>query len=198
MRITELIEKFTMPHVFLDMDGVQSDFDTGWSNFLGVPHVDHIKDSEEAILQLAHSSADDVYKMFKSLNPLPGGQQLVSWLKFARVPYTILSAPLRGPYSNASIKGKKEWLNKYHPGSSDTAIFTSDKFRHAMDGGIANVLVDDYGKQLNAWAKAGGIAIKHEDSTAESTIQQLKDIYKQYMSPGGIVYDKTKDKDKDK
>ena len=39
------------------------------------------------------------------------------------------------------------------------------------------VLVDDYGKYLEAWSAAGGIAVKHEDSNTAQTIHELEKIY---------------------
>jgi hypothetical protein len=193
MHLNELFENEDsgpMPHIFLDMDGVQADFETPWANLLGVPSIDHIKNRDEGIKILSHSSADEVYEFFKNLDPLPGGKELVNWLKFSRLPYTILSAPLRGPYSAASVKGKKEWLRRYNPGTAETAMFTDDKYKHAMDGGRANVLIDDYDKQIDAWTKAGGIAIKHVEGSTQSTIEQLKKVFAKYLSPNGIMYAK--------
>jgi hypothetical protein len=97
-----------------------------------------------------------------------------------------LSAPLRGPYSEASIKAKRDWLDQYHPGSSSDAIFTQNKHTYAKTGGVPNVLVDDFGKYLNAWSGAGGIAVKHEDQyedpdTGSNTIARLEKIYAPYL-----------------
>lgn len=191
MRIQDLLEGTidpSMPHIFLDMDGVQCDFEGAWLELLSLGHVDEIHDRDEAIMILSHSSAKEVYEFFKTLSPLPGGLQLVSWLKMSRLPFTILSAPLRGPYSSASIKGKKEWLSKYNPGTKESAIFINDKYRYAMDGGRPNVLIDDYPKQLSQWGKAGGIAIAHVEGSTPDTILKLKDIFKEYLSPNGIMY----------
>jgi hypothetical protein len=40
-----------------------------------------------------------------------------------------------------------------------------------------NVLVDDFGKYLDAWSNAGGIAVKHEDTNTAHTIHELEKIY---------------------
>lgn len=177
----------TMPHLYLDMDGVQADFFGAWSNRSGVDHWKAIKDKEAEIEQLAHSTGDEVYNFFYELQPLKGGMEVIAWLRKHNIPYTVLSAPLRGPYKDASVQAKKDWLDKYHPGSSRSAIFTSEKYRHAMDGGRPNVLVDDFGKYLSAWDKAGGIAVKHEDEaedpeTGKHTIQKLEKIYAPYLN----------------
>lgn len=192
MHLIELFENDNkpMPHIFLDMDGVQADFETPWANLLGLKSINDIEDRDEAVKIISETSAQQVYEFFKNLPPLPGGRDLVSWLKFSRLPYTILSAPLRGLYSEASVKGKKEWLKRYNPGTAETAIFTNDKYKHAMDGGVTNVLIDDYDKQLDQWIKAGGIGIKHVEGTTQNTIEQLKIIFEKYLSPNGIMYAK--------
>ena len=190
MKITEILLEETenkMPHLFLDMDGVQADFFGAWSKRSGVDHWKAIADKEAEINQLAHSSAKDVYDFFYNLQPLSGGMKVISWLRNNQIPYTVLSAPLRGPYKDASVQAKKDWLNKYHPGSAGNAIFTDQKYKHAMSGGRPNVLVDDFGKYLNAWKEAGGIAVKHEDQyedpdTGAHTIAKLEQIYAPYLN----------------
>jgi hypothetical protein len=190
MKIYEFItekSELKMPHVYLDMDGVQADFFGAWSKKSGVDHWKAIGDKEKEIEELAHSSAKEVYDFFYNLKPLSGGMEVISWLRKNKIPYTVLSAPLRGPYKDASVKAKKDWLDKYHPGSSGSAIFTDKKFQHAMDGGRPNVLIDDFGKYLGAWSDAGGIAVKHEDQYEDSdtgthTIEKLEKIYKPYLN----------------
>lgn len=184
MRIFEVLIKQKMPHLFLDMDGVQADFFGRWAREHGVEHYKQIPHSEAAIQELANSSPERVYKFFRELDPLPGGMRIINWLKTNKIPYTVLSAPLRGPYASSSIKAKKDWLDQHNPGTSDTAIFTSAKYKHAKDGGKVNVLVDDFGKYLSAWEQAGGIPVKHEDQNTENTIRQLEEIYKDYLNKG--------------
>lgn len=186
MKILEVLSDKKMPHLFLDMDGVQADFFGAWSKRSGVDHWKAIGNKEAEIEELAHSSADQVYDFFYRLEPLSGGMKVISWLRKNKIPYTVLSAPLRGPFKEASVKAKKDWLDKYHPGSSSNAIFTDQKFKHAMDGGVANVLVDDFGKYLKAWSQAGGIAVKHEDQyedpdTGSHTIEKLEKIYSPWL-----------------
>lgn len=181
MRICELLQD-NRPHLYLDMDGVQADFFGAWAKKLGVSHWKAIDDKEKEINILAHSNPEQVYDFFRNLKPLKGGMTLVSWLKSNDIPFTVLSAQLRGPYGDASIQAKKDWLDEYNPGSSANAIFTQNKHKYAITNGVPNVLVDDYGKYLNAWSAAGGIAIKHEDeyedpNSVENTITQLKKIF---------------------
>jgi 5'(3')-deoxyribonucleotidase len=190
MRINEILkedEDKKMPHLYLDMDGVQADFFGAWSKRSGVEHWKAIADKEKEINELAHSNPEDVYNFFRDLGTLSGGMEVISWLHKNKIPYTVLSAPLRGPYSQASVKAKRDWLDEYHPGSSSNAIFTQNKAKYATEGGVPNVLVDDFGKYLNAWSGAGGIAVKHEDQyedpdTGARTIEKLEKIYAPYLN----------------
>lgn len=177
MKIAELNNE--MPHLYLDMDGVQADFFGAWADLNGVPHYKHITDPEAAIVQLASTGYKKVYEFFRNLEPLPGGIQIIHWLHRNKIPFTVLSAPLRieGP---ASVQGKKDWLDEHNPGASARAIFTSKKYKYAMSNGQPNVLVDDFGKYLTMWSDAGGIAVKHEDENTQATIKALADIYSQY------------------
>jgi len=180
MKIDELENK--MPHLYLDMDGVQADFFGAWAKRHGLKHYKEIPHPEDAINELAHSSPEEVYNFFRDLEPLQGGQQIISWLHKNKIPFTVLSAPLRGPYASNSIEAKKDWLDQYNPGSSNNAIFTSKKFKYAKNGNDVNVLVDDFGRYLDGWNNAGGIAVKHEDGNTNHTISELEKIYAPYLN----------------
>jgi 5'(3')-deoxyribonucleotidase len=185
MKIAELLIEDIgkdKPHLYLDMDGVQADFFGAWAKRNNVDHWKAIQNKEDEINQLANSSEKEVYDFFRDLKPLRGGLQIIAWLRKHNIPFTVLSAPLRGPYSQASIQAKKDWLDEYNPGTSGSAIFTAAKYKYAKDGDKVNVLVDDFGPYLQKWRDAGGIAVKHEDefevpNSAEDTIRQLEKIY---------------------
>ena len=180
MKINEIKPK--MPHLYLDMDGVQADFFGAWAAMHDVGNYKEIPDTEMSINELATSSPLEVYNFFRELKPLQGGNKVVQWLNQNNIPYTILSAPLRGPYAVASVEAKKDWLDEHNPGASKNAIFASNKHKYALNGGEPNVLVDDYGKYLNLWSNAGGIAVKHEDSNTQHTIDELEKIYAPYIN----------------
>jgi phosphoglycolate phosphatase-like HAD superfamily hydrolase len=179
MKIKDLMEDSgkKMPHLYLDMDGVQADFFGAWAQRNGLSHYKEIPHPENAINELANSSPEEVYKFFHDLEPLAGGMRIIKWLHDNKIPFTVLSAPLRGPYAKDSIRAKKDWLDKYNHGTSNNAIFTAAKYKYAKKGDEQNVLVDDFGKYLDAWSNAGGIAVKHENDATDITIKQLEKIY---------------------
>lgn len=176
----------TIPHLYLDMDGVQADFFGAWADKHGVSHWKAIQDKEGEIEELANSTPEQVYSFFRNLRPLAGGQEIIEWLHDNKIPFTILSAPLRGPYADASKQGKRDWLDEHNPGTSENAIFTSKKHQYAVKDGVANVLVDDFGPYIQKWTDAGGIPVKHEDeaevpTASQDTINKLEKIYSPFM-----------------
>lgn len=179
MKLNE-IEKDTMPHLYLDMDGVQADLFRRVAQIEKVEHWDDIPDQNEAITRLSLKGPYEVYQLFRNLDPLPGGQVIIKWLHQHKIPFTVLSAPLRNE-PEASKEAKRDWLDQYNPGTSQTAIFTSRKFKHATTNGRPNVLVDDFNYYLQSWVDAGGIAVKHSDSSTEHTIKQLEKIYQNWL-----------------
>lgn len=179
MKIKDLADK-QMPHLYLDMDGVQADLFHRVAELEEVPHWDDIKDQNEAITRLSLKGPESVYKLFRDLKPLPGGQVIIKWLHDNKIPFTVLSAPLRNE-QEASKQGKRDWLDQYNPGTSKDAIFTKSKFKYATINGRPNVLVDDFNYYLRSWADAGGIAVKHSDASTDHTIKQLEKIYEPYI-----------------
>jgi 5'(3')-deoxyribonucleotidase len=170
-----------MPHLYLDMDGVQADFFGAWAKKNNVDNYTEIPDIKTSINDFATSSPEEVYKFFRKLKLLEGGYKIIHWLHVNKIPYSVLSSPLSGPYFNASIEAKKDWLDEHNPGATRDAIFTQHKHKYALNNGEPNVLVDDYDKYLDAWSNAGGISIKHKDSNTEHTINELEKIYGPYL-----------------
>lgn len=169
------------PHLFLDMDNVQADFDRAWCEREGVKLRHHIPDHTAAIMRLANSSDATVYEFFRDLEPLSDGTALVGWLDDNHIPWTILSAPLR-IRGEASVQGKRAWLDRYRPGKADTALFTSSKYKHAHHQGRPAVLVDDNARYLEQWSWAGGIAVPHQQGDLEHTLARLQQIYQPWLN----------------
>lgn len=176
MKITELDQQ---PHLYLDMDGVQADFFTAWAKAFGKNRYKEIGDrpAREASIDLLNQRGPEfIEEFFASLPVLPGGLRLVRWLRANGIPFTVLSAPLRGNH-DASIAGKRQWLNRHNPGTADTAIFTGMKERFANRNGVPAVLVDDHKKYIERWNEAGGIGMLYREHSVDSVIDLLKDIY---------------------
>lgn len=170
MKTHDVLNK-TTHLLYLDMDGVLCDFNSK------VKELRVGTTREDKITKLANSTGKEVFDFFRSLKPLPGGTEILKFCRSNKINFTILSAPLRGPFQKYSIIGKKDWLDQHIPGASKTAIFTSEKYLYATYKGTTNVLVDDLDKNIIPWDERGGIAIKHSDKATLQTIQELEKIF---------------------
>ncbi len=198
MRILEVEDKTQnkMPHLFLDMDGVQADFFTQWARWWSTktsdPNIQWYKDigdkeqREVSIAALQAEGPDFVYEFFATLPVLSGCDAILGWISKNNIPCTVLSAPLRSPkedkkkiITQASIEGKKYWLSQHNP--SMPAIFDGMKERYATKGGQPNVLIDDHKKYISSWESAGGIGVLHRWNNTNNTIKKLNEIYGPYL-----------------
>jgi hypothetical protein len=183
-----------VPHLYLDMDGVQADFFSSWAKWHGLkiknPEIQRYKQigdrsaRQDSIEDMKRAGPEFVFKFFATLPELGGGMRLLHWIVQNKIPCTILTAPLGDPDAdsevrNASIEGKKYWLEHHNP--HFPVIFESDKYKYANTDGVPNVLVDDFKKYVNAWRDHGGIAILHRDHTTDDTLAKLKEIYAPYL-----------------
>lgn len=153
------------PLVFVDMDGVLADFTKNFGKY------DH------DIKKLANSDPKEIYDYYNSLDMLEDGKSIIKWLNNHDIPFTILSAPIRGKGQQASIQAKKDWLAQ-HLGweIARKALFTPSKFQYATNGNHSNILIDDMPKYVDPWIEHGGIGILHKNfkQTIDSLKQQLK------------------------
>lgn len=186
----------TIPHLYLDMDGVQADFFTQWARWHGtktgnpIERYKEIGDKEQreqSIKMLQDEGPKFIYRFFATLPVLQGFEELMNWIKSNKIPCTILSAPLRSApedreklSTQASIQGKQEWLMKHNPNLP--AIFDGNKDKYAMKGGHPNVLVDDHKKYITAWDAKGGYGVLHRWMNTDATIARLEEIYKPYLN----------------
>lgn len=166
--------------LYMDMDGVQCDFFSAWAALHKKKHYKEIGDKTQRELSMAdinRRGPEWVEKFFASLPPIPQGLELMKWLKYRKIPYTILSSPLRFN-KEASIAGKRAWLAKHTPWALDSAIFLSEKANLATHNGIANILVDDYKQNINSWNAAGGVAMLFRVERIETIKNSLDEIFR--------------------
>jgi hypothetical protein len=169
-----------MPHLYLDMDGVQADLFHELARLHKVSKWEDVPNKESATDLIKIHGPEFVYDLFKNLRPLPGGLRIIKWLRDNNIPFTVLSAPFKR-HTEACIDGKRAWLDMHNPGTSESCIFDREKYKYAMTDGHPNVLVDDYHVYLGPFVENGGIAVKHHDSTTDRTINILSMIYRQWI-----------------
>lgn len=167
------INESSEPEIYLDMDGVLVDFFNEWAKLVGVKNWRDIKDPEKSF-ELIKKQKD----WWENLPTLPSAKAILSKIKEVKGQYKILSSPLANDPN--SVPGKKQWIKKnLSQFSPADIILTHDKPKYAKkQDGTPNVLIDDFGKNIKGWENAGGIGIKHENSSPALTLQKLDSIFK--------------------
>lgn len=159
-------------NVWVDMDGVLADFFGEWAK---LDHKDHYRDIEhkEKALDLVRQHPT----FWVDLPLLPHAKELLHFIKQEFGQYRILSKPLEG--DPRSEPGKRAWINTHLQDVMPAKIvFAADKQKFAMAGGQPNILIDDYGKNIDLWKASGGIGLKYRPQRFSETIMILKQLAK--------------------
>lgn len=147
--------------LFLDMDGVLADFDTGYEQVFGIrpskadDNVDWdavraVEGFYEALPPM--SDLDDLWRAVERHNPII----------LTGVPSSVPEAP----------ENKRAWVRKNLGAHIEVRCCPSkDKCLHASPG---DILIDDWEKYKHRWVKAGGVWITHISAT--QSIQQLEAV----------------------
>ena len=139
--------------IYCDMDGVLCDF---WSAATELTDQPIQSVSVKEIWGLTRQTAG----FWENLNWLPGAMDL--WQLLDRYNAHILSSL---PVSDSSAQpGKLLWLQKNVHLVNDSRIHLVER-KHKQDFAIsgtdANILIDDYHKNISDWCARGGIGIFH-------------------------------------
>ena len=153
--------------IFLDMDGVLTDFLLGVEDLIGMKmtnddagHSEYDRRKEELTNK----------RIFRNLPPMKDMWELLAYVKHTGLPTEILTAA--GVINRQLVVwDKNEWVKQWvDPTMVVTCTYSgSQKAAFAMKG---SVLIDDRPSNIKAWEDAGGIGIVHK--TARDTIIELK------------------------
>ena len=111
-------------------------------------------------------------KFWENLEWMPGSKQMYSFIS-KYDPY-VLSA-YSDKDATGSKTGKMNWLKKNtkFKRSKINLVLRDQKKKFAKDNdGKANILIDDYEKNIKEWEQAGGIGVIY--TNAPNTIRELK------------------------
>ena len=166
--------------IYVDMDGVLADFFGDWKKLIGKdwrtikdigPALQKIRDTEDFWLNLPMTS---------------NAKNLLNLIKDIKGNYKILSSPL--PDDPNSEPHKREWIEKnlsFFPPQDIIITFDKAKFAKQQDG-TPNILIDDYGVNIQKWEAAGGVGFKHKDHKFERTAKNIKQHMSEDMSKKDI------------
>jgi 5'(3')-deoxyribonucleotidase len=172
------------PDVYVDMDGVLVDFFNEWARLVGVKSY---RDISKRDIPKALKKIVDTPNFWEDLPTLSGYKDLLQTIKAVKGRYKILSSPLA---NDPNVDpGKREWVRK-HLGffRPEKVIIDHNKSKYAKKpDGSPNLLIDDFGKNVNAWQSAGGIAIKHHTTTTSNTVNAIKKVFSKTVSEAGGV-----------
>jgi len=161
-------KKHKTTKIYVDMDGVLVDFFTEWTKLVGVKNWKDIQNIPEALDKIRNTK-----DFWINLKPTQNGKKLLNLIKKLKGEYNILSAPLADDPTVETSKRKwvenhlKEFLPK-------NVIITADKYKYAKNAnGTPNILIDDFGKNIEKWEEFGGIGVKHKDHKLNRTKLRL-------------------------
>jgi 5'(3')-deoxyribonucleotidase len=155
---------------------VLADFFGEWAK---LEKVDHYKDIVKKKGPENMDAAFDLIRkhptFWTDLPLLPHAMELIRFVKETFGEYYILSKPLeRDPHCEA---GKRAWVRMHLQDiPPERVLLTANKAQYARAGGDANILIDDYGVNIDHWREAGGIGIKYEPAHFAKVKKILKGL----------------------
>lgn len=179
-----------MPTLYLDMDGVLADFNHRARELLGAT------DEQEQSAALAGRWPDAQWKklvedrnFYRKLPKTSIADALVDLARKFRDELgwdlKILTAIPRGNDMPEAFQDKIEWVQQYYP---DIRVhfgpYSKDKQHHARMG---DYLVDDRADNCLEWQRAGGTAIKVNDSDPAAALSELAAVYDRRHSDSQLV-----------
>jgi len=150
--------------LFLDMDGVLTDFTAACENIGGNMMFWYSNDRELFWKKITFAGIE----FWSEMSWMPGGQELHGFLRSSGFCPTILSA-LPGPERKKALtnarKGKIKWIRKELGPSYAEAAILCYRPEKALQSGFARVLIDDNSENIREWEEAGGIGILHKNTS---------------------------------
>lgn len=151
--------------LFCDMDGVLTDFDSRFEHYTGFLPVDYQTRFGKTPFWQRIEEVGEVY--WSEMDWMPEGKEL--WSLIRTFNPTILSSPSRDKLSRT---GKIKWVEKNLLPKPEV-ILVQNKSQYS---GKNNILIDDLGKNLLEWEKAGGIAIKCSRYNMKEVLKKLAEL----------------------
>ena len=176
MKVHEVFENLgeiaSASEIYVDMDGVLADFFGEWARLMNVDHFTQINkqhDIDDALQKIR-----DTDDFWLRLPILPQAKELLNLIKQVKGEYYICTSPLADDPN--SERHKRTWVEENLAFFPPKEVYvTHNKPQYAKhEDGTPNILIDDYGVNINNWEAAGGIGFKYKDHTFERTAKAIK------------------------
>lgn len=167
MKLTQLFENNTKKQLYLDLDGVFADFDTGVKLLSGLFPNDF--ESTNKMWKFIVKDMKAGNKFFGNLPKMKDADIL--WEVVKHYDPIFLTATGHS-FPEEVAKQKKEWIRKYY--GAIQVITVEDGKEKAKYASPDAILIDDRMKAIGPWRAAGGMGILHKN--AIDTIEQLKQL----------------------
>lgn len=157
--------------IYVDMDGVLVDLYGHSAKIANIHHYAQMPDWEHFY------NTVDVFKLFANAAKFNTADHLMKVSEHYGTNVVLLTSPLQNNVKE-SIRGKKVWLKHHMPAYLGKTIYEHQKQKYAVTNGVPNILIDDSGRNISAWAAAGGIAIKYkaDEDNLTDVIDKLIEI----------------------
>lgn len=162
--------------VFLDMDGVLTDFTGACEKLNEHMMVWYAADRERFWKQITAAGSG----FWSDMPWMAGGKELHGFLKSSGLKPTILSALPSPDRKIAMVNARKrkiEWLKKELGAPYANNAILCFRPEKALQSGSSRILIDDNSNNIREWEEAGGTAILHKN--ADRTIRCLGKIVKE-------------------
>jgi hypothetical protein len=152
-----------MTQLFVDLDGVLADFDTGYERAFGIRPSKAADNVDWSLVR----KRDGFYT---DLPPMPDFDELWGFVdQLVRKPIILTGVPAGVP---EAPENKHAWVRRHIGAHVEVRCCrSSEKSLHASPG---DILVDDWTKYQDLWIEAGGLWITHR--SARETIDALLEM----------------------
>ncbi len=150
-----------MAQLFLDLDGVLADFESGAERLLKMPANDYQAKYGPGGFWKRLATATDFYGQ---LDLMPDGMELYDAVRHVD-PIILTGLPI-GKWAEPQ---KRAWAERHFPGVQVITTLARKKSTFCEQG---DVLVDDSDRYAEAWEAAGGVFVHH--TSAATSIRELR------------------------
>lgn len=155
-----------MRRIFVDLDGVMSDFDGFFLQEFGVETKDVTK---KEMWRLIH----EYDRFFLKMPVMAGAYQLYEALPYD-TEIAILTSAGTSNYA-AVAEQKKAWVKEYIDKDMLVICVKDGLDKASMVQNKGDILIDDWRLNCEAWEAAGGVAVKYEN--AAQAINDLRALF---------------------